>query len=165
MATFGTNHLEPGWDNERLVVHELAHQWFGNAVTAAQLRDIWLHEGFACYTEWLWSERRGWRPRTSGPATTGRSWPPRTSLPSPTRGVPTPSTTGSQARRLTLHALRAALGDEAFFTLCRDWVTTFSGGNVSTADFIALAGRHTAVDLGPLFTAWLDEVDLPAPPA
>ncbi len=59
MAVFGTNHLVPGWDNERLVVHELSHQWFGNAVTAGRMRDIWLHEGFACYAEWLWSEKRG----------------------------------------------------------------------------------------------------------
>ena len=59
MSTFGTNHLSRGWEAQRLVAHELAHQWFGNAVTAASLADIWLHEGFACYAEWLWSEASG----------------------------------------------------------------------------------------------------------
>ena len=43
----------------RLVAHELAHQWFGNAVTLRRWQDIWLHEGFACYAEWLWSEQSG----------------------------------------------------------------------------------------------------------
>ena len=43
----------------RLVAHELAHQWFGNAVTLTEWKDIWLHEGFACYAEWLWSEESG----------------------------------------------------------------------------------------------------------
>ena len=167
MATFGTNHLEPGWDNERLVVHELAHQWFGNAVTAAQLRDIWLHEGFACYTEWLWSERRG---LVSANERARHHWTilAAEDQPAPLTDPGRPNTFDDWVYKrgaLTLHALRAALGDDAFFALCRDWVTTFSGRNVSTADFIALAGRHTAVDLGPLFTAWLDEVDLPALPA
>ena len=36
------------------VVHELAHQWFGDAVTVAQWRDLWLAEGFATYFEYLW---------------------------------------------------------------------------------------------------------------
>ncbi len=59
MAAFGSNHARTDWDAERLVAHELAHQWFGNSLTLGVWRDIWLHEGFACYAEWLWSERSG----------------------------------------------------------------------------------------------------------
>ena len=59
IATFGANYATTDWQSERLVAHELAHQWFGNSLTVRSWRDIWLHEGFACYAEWLWSEESG----------------------------------------------------------------------------------------------------------
>ena len=62
MSTFGRNFMADDWECERLVAHEMAHQWFGNAVTLGLWKDIWLHEGFACYAEWLWSEESGAAP-------------------------------------------------------------------------------------------------------
>ena len=59
LSVFGANHMDGRRGSERLVAHELAHQWFGNSLTVGRWRDIWLHEGFACYAEWLWSERSG----------------------------------------------------------------------------------------------------------
>ena len=56
MSTFQSDNVD-----ELTVVHELAHQWFGNAVTVAQWRDLWLAEGFATYFEFLW-QHRGDRP-------------------------------------------------------------------------------------------------------
>ena len=42
-----------------MVVHENAHQWFGDSVAVAEWKHIWLNEGFATYAEWLWGEREG----------------------------------------------------------------------------------------------------------
>ncbi|MFP3821737.1 M1 family aminopeptidase, partial [Bacillus sp. SIMBA_008] len=58
-AVFGANLVDGEGTFERLVAHELAHQWFGNAVGLEAWRDIWLNEGPACYAEWVWSEASG----------------------------------------------------------------------------------------------------------
>ncbi len=89
LSTFGRNFMDGDWDCVRLVAHELAHQWFGNAVTLRHWKDIWLHEGFACYAEWLWSEESGGDVRGShGPHATTSASPTSTrtsSSPTPAR--------------------------------------------------------------------------------
>lgn len=95
LSTFGANHAVAGWNNERLVAHELAHQWFGNSLTAATWADIWLHEGFACYSEWLWSEASGGEAPTNWRASITASWPRcRRTCCSAIRAATTCSTTG-----------------------------------------------------------------------
>ena len=73
LSTFGANFLTSDWDSVRLVAHELSHQWFGNSLTLGSWQDIWLHEGFACYAEWIWSEESG---RAVGPRRAPRSTTP-----------------------------------------------------------------------------------------
>jgi aminopeptidase len=149
---------------ERLIAHELAHQWFGNCLTADAWQHIWLHEGFACYAEWLWSEESG------GPSTArlaARHHERLANLPQDlVIADPGPQLMFDdrlyKRGALTLHALRGTVGDTTFFPLLRDWVAAHRHGNVNTAQFVAHAEQYSDRSLRPLFTTWLYETALPA---
>ncbi len=167
LSTFGRNFCRDDWAAIRLVAHELAHQWFGNAVTLARWQDIWLHEGFACYCEWLWSEASGGDSADEW----ARHYQEKLSdldqdlvLADPGPELMFDDRVYKRGA-LTLHALRLTVGDDAFFSLLKDWVAEHSGGSVTTEDFRAFAGERTGADLDELFDAWLDEEELPALPA
>ncbi len=163
LSIFGANHLAGRQEHERLVAHELAHQWFGNSLTAGHWRDIWLHEGFACYAEWLWSESCGAETaeriaRRQHARLTGLAQDLVLADPGPAlmfddrlykRGA------------LTLHALRLTLGDDTFFAMIREWVTEHRFGTVSTELFEEHAARYGSTGgLG----RWLHERVLPPLP-
>ena len=119
-----------------------------NAVTAAEWKHIWLHEGFACYAEWLWTE-------FSGGADAGshalryysklQNSPQDLLLSDP---GPEDMFDDRVYKRgaLTLHALRLTIGDDRFFDLLRAWVATHSGRTVTTDDFLHLAADHSPVE-------------------
>jgi aminopeptidase N len=167
LSTFGRNYCRDDWSAIRLVAHELAHQWFGNAVTLTRWQDIWLHEGFACYCEWLWSEAAGgesadhwarhYHEKLSGLGTELVLADPGPELMFDDRVY--------KRGALTLHALRLTVGDEAFFALLEGWVADHTGGSVSTEAFRTYAADSTGADLDPLFDGWLTRGELPDLPA
>ncbi|SNT49967.1 Peptidase family M1 [Asanoa hainanensis] len=163
LSIFGTNHVDGRRGSERLVAHELAHQWFGNSLTVADWRHIWLNEGFAKYAEWLWSELSGGEPAAMHAARSRRLL---AGLPQDLR-VADPGVRRMfddrvyQRGALTLHALRTLIGDASFFALVRDWTQTNQNGTVTTSQFTALAQHHSSRPLDDLFTAWLHEPALP----
>jgi aminopeptidase N len=154
------------------VVHEIAHQWFGNAVTLAYWPDIWLNEGFATFSEWIYDEQARGGSGTSAsevfdelyaipesdPAFEDLWFPAPAALRHPSQLFHTPV---YDRGAMTLQALREKIGDADFFTLLRAWYANNKYGNVTTADFIALAEQVSGEDLDAFFQVWLFEEGRP----
>jgi aminopeptidase N len=165
---YGPSFFAAGNDPTWVIVHELAHQWFGNSVSVEGWNEIWLNEGFATYAEWLYQERDGgdtaqesfdnyWE----GPGAEARFW-------STAPGDPGPARMFSSAvyvrGAMTLHALRTAVGEAAFFRILREWPDRMAGGNATTADLVALSERISGRDLAELFDQWLYRTERPDRP-
>ncbi|GGK89087.1 peptidase M1 [Salinibacterium xinjiangense] len=166
MAIFGSNHAGGVGLVERLVAHELAHQWFGNSVGLESWKHIWLNEGFACYAEWLWSEHKGGQSADSLARQFRRGLVGQST--DITIGDPGPVLMFDdrvyKRGALTLHALRRTIGDENFFDLLREWTTANRFGVVGTDDFRALAADFSPRPLDRLFDEWLFGTAVPKLP-
>jgi Peptidase family M1 domain/Immune inhibitor A peptidase M6/Peptidase M1 N-terminal domain len=153
---------------DAVVVHELAHQWFGDSLAVGGWQHIWLNEGFASYAEWLWSEEEG----LGTAEEVFEFWvsviPSRDPFWDVVIGDPGPSNLFNFAiyirGAMTLHVLRLNIGDEPFFRLLREWSQTNAGGNVTTDQFIALAESISGEELDDLFEEWLFTARKPSRP-
>jgi aminopeptidase N len=149
--------------SEATVVHEISHMWFGDALTLRVWPDMWLNEGFATWSEWIWSERNGGASAaetfdevyaTPEDSEDGQDlwFPAPAALPGPAELFHTPV---YDRGAMTLQALREKVGDRVFFRILRRWYAENRGRSVSTADFIALAERVSKRRLDKFFEVWL----------
>jgi aminopeptidase N len=148
-----------------VVVHETSHLWFGDSVTMARWRHIWLAEGFATYSEWVWSQAHGNGTAEQLFKATYAQYPKHDAfwkeplvhpayaleLQAYFRGV------------MTLQALRNRVGSPTFFAIMRTWVRVHRHSNADSADFAALATSLSGQDLRSFFHAWLYAAHRPAP--
>ncbi|GAA4316320.1 M1 family metallopeptidase [Streptomyces venetus] len=156
----------PGAPDLTLLVHELAHQWYGDSVTPESWRDMWLNEGFATYAEWLWQEDHGgesaqetfdalysgdyfdsekaaediWEFPPAEPPDAARISDPPVYL----RGA------------MVLQKVRQVVGDDRFWRILRGWAEQYRHGNADTADFTAYVEKQApGEDFEGVWEEWL----------
>jgi len=142
-----------------LLSHEMAHQWFGDAVSPAQWDDIWLNEGWATYAQWMWLDHEGLdtlegqaQRALVGAANAAGA----VSQPDDLFGSVTYDGGGA-----ALHALRLTIGDDAFFGGARAWVTEHMDSAGSTDDFQTTMEAASGRDLDDFFATWVHAADRP----
>ncbi|MFE0653588.1 M1 family metallopeptidase [Streptomyces sp. NPDC059534] len=138
------------------LVHELAHQWFGNSVTPAGWRDLWLNEGFATYAEWLYAEEYENVPARTRFATAfaqDANWAFPPADPPAAENLFDPPV--YQRGAMVLHKLRETVGDRVFDEILRGWLAKYRHANATTDDFTAYAESVAGKDLDGLWDVWL----------
>jgi aminopeptidase N len=167
---FANGYLERDWTGvgisprfDFIIIHESGHEWFGNAVTAADRSDMWIHEGWTTYLECLYVEywwghddaikyTNGYRPKVKNdrPIITAR-------------GVnATPPADQYFKGALFLNTLRSVINDDAkWFALLHDTFQHFKYQNIMTEDLVAFFNQKTGMDLTPIFNQYLRHAEIP----
>ncbi|WP_407110561.1 M1 family metallopeptidase [Streptomyces sp. DSM 116494] len=165
----------PGAPDIGLLVHEIAHQWYGNSVTPRTWRDMWLNEGFATYAQWLWQEDHGGgsAQQTFDALYAGGYFPdaesnealwafPPADPPDAARISATPV---YWRGAMVLHKVRQTVGDDAFAALLRGWAQEHRHGNADTGEFTAYVEESAPdKDFGGIWEEWLYGEGRPARP-
>ncbi len=160
----------PAEQREPTLVHELAHQWFGDSVSPRRWSDVWLNEGHATWYEYLYAQSQGWSDlnqimRLVYAGSDGlRAEDGPVARPNSGAIEDLFSDNVYAGGALVLYALREKVGGLVFQRIERAWVRDNAGGSAGTADFIALASRISGRRLGPFLHAWLYGKVTPAMP-
>jgi aminopeptidase N len=167
---FANGYLERDWTGvgistkfDFIIIHESAHEWFGNAVTAADVSDEWIHEAWATYAEGIYVEHmwgkddairylNGYIPKVQN----------RVPIVAP-RGVnKVPPQDMYFKGALFINTLRSIVDDDKrWWKLVRDLYREFRYRDVLTEDVVAFFNRKTKRNLTPVFNQYLRRTALP----
>lgn len=152
---------------EHVLVHELAHHWFGNSVSPGDWKDIWLNEGLASYAQVLWTEH------DKGPEARDRELARNQQIVNrwgSSDPIAEPAPDGLfnskvyQGGSLAIHALRKEVGDEAFFKILKGFAARHQDSTAVTQDLIDISSEISGKDLQPFFNRWVYSSKLPPVP-
>ncbi|WP_392965978.1 M1 family metallopeptidase [Streptomyces sp. LN245] len=169
-----TRPVFPGAPDTRTLVHELAHQWFGDSVTPKSWRDMWLNEGFATYAEWLWQEDHDgdsaeeifnalYEGDYYEPVDSSEIWAFPPADPPGAAQISDPPVYYRGA--MVLHKIRQLVGDDTFYDIVQGWAATRRHANADTAAFTAYVEKAAPdKDFGGIWKNWLYGEGKPAHP-
>jgi aminopeptidase N len=151
------------WAELDVVVHELAHQWYGDSVSVESWADICLNECFASYATWLWDEAQGvdideqYRLTVARSGARDRFWNRKLY----DMGAGNEFTAVYDKGPLALHALRKKIGDPLFFEILKQWPTAHRDGNASWGQFEDLVVDKAGEDVRPFLENWFRDAAKP----
>jgi aminopeptidase N len=167
---FANGYLERDWTGvgislkfDFIIVHESAHEWFGNAVSAADVSDMWIHEGWATYLEAIYVEHLFGREDASRYVNAYKAKVQNREPIITQRGIHRqPSQDMYFKGALFLHTLRSIVDDDAaWWGLVRDVYQTFRYRNIMTEDVVRFFNTRVKRDLTPVFDQYLRRSELP----
>ncbi|MQA11366.1 MAG: M1 family peptidase [Pseudonocardiaceae bacterium] len=154
------------WSSDlETLVHESAHEWYGNSVSLRSWADICLNECVASYAQWLWSEAKegknlnaDYRRAIDRYRDDSDFWSSK--LYDPGAGHEFEGVYDKGI--LAMHALRMRIGDQAFNRVLREWPARHRGGNATLPGFERFVQRVSGDDLRGFFDAWFRGTEIPA---
>ncbi|MFI8789351.1 M1 family metallopeptidase [Streptomyces sp. NPDC055105] len=151
--------------NVSVIVHELAHQWYGDSVSVDGWKDIWINEGFARYSQWLWSEKEGEGTAQELADYTYAQHPADDAFWQVKPGDPGAENQFDIAvydrGALAIQALRNEVGEKKFAAILKGWPQEHAYGNAKVSDFVKFAEKVSGKPLAGLFDTWLYQPSKP----
>jgi aminopeptidase N len=170
--TYG-NHFENGYLGrpktgigtwfDFIIIHESAHEWFGNSITARDRSDMWIHEGWANYSEtlfveYMWGKEDGLTYLNTGKGNVKNEYP----VLSQEKVFSTPPGDQYKKGALFLNTVRSVVNDDAkWFALLHDYYQHFKYQTIVTTDMVAFFNQQTGMDLTPIFNEYLRHAAIP----
>lgn len=152
LTSMGYSLVTGNGKNEDVVAHELAHQWFGDAITPESWKDVWLNEGFATYLEALWTAYSNESSINS--VMTKKDYGVFNGTVYAPDGFIFNSTV-YQKGAWCLHMLRGCVGDSVFFQILRNYYDIYKYKNANTKDFKIICEKISGKDLTDFFDQWI----------